>query len=211
MADGKKRKGGGVKLTRTEIVTVRLDEKLRHLAELAARKQRRSLSSYVEWAIQDSLERVVLKPATADEPAQTVASMSAHLWDVDEAGRFVKLASQYPDLLTHEEQLQQHLLISELIWDFPHAPDASDPKSGTVKDPASDEAIRDRLAMVRSIWSRIRAMSPADLLKGYLPPEVPPASVIAEAAKKDLMEKSAAALKLRLRHNDSDPHDVKDV
>jgi hypothetical protein len=37
-----KRKGGG-KLSRSETVTVRLDPKLRYLAELAALKQRRTL------------------------------------------------------------------------------------------------------------------------------------------------------------------------
>jgi hypothetical protein len=211
MADVKKRKGGGAKLTRTETVTVRLDEKLRYLAELAARKQRRTLSSYVEWAIQDSLERAVLKPASGDEPAKTVASESARLWDVDQAGRFVKLGSWYPDLLTHDEQLRQHLLVRELIWDVARHLDSSGPKSETDNDPASDKAIRDRLAMVRAIWNRIRAMSEADLAKGYLPPDFPPASVIAEAAKKEIMEKTAAAQKLHLQHSDADPHDVEDV
>ena len=41
-----KRKGGGGKLARSETVTVRLDPKLRYLAELAARIQRRSVSSF---------------------------------------------------------------------------------------------------------------------------------------------------------------------
>jgi predicted HicB family RNase H-like nuclease len=42
---------------RSEVVTVRLEPKLKYLAELAARKQRRSLSSYVEWAIKQSLSQ----------------------------------------------------------------------------------------------------------------------------------------------------------
>ena len=45
------RKGGGGKLSRSETVTVRLDPRLRYLAELAARLHRRTLSSYVEWEI----------------------------------------------------------------------------------------------------------------------------------------------------------------
>ena len=60
MAEADKRKGGS-KLARSETVTVRLDPKLRYLAELAARKQRRSLSSYIEWAVEDSLSRVPLR------------------------------------------------------------------------------------------------------------------------------------------------------
>ena len=59
-----KKKGAGGNLTRTQVVTVRLDQKLRYLAELAALKQRRTLSSYIEWAIQDSLSRVPLIEGT---------------------------------------------------------------------------------------------------------------------------------------------------
>ena len=40
---------------KSEVVTVRLDPKLKYVAELAARRQRRTLSSYIEWAIEDSL------------------------------------------------------------------------------------------------------------------------------------------------------------
>ena len=63
-----KRRGGGGKLARSETVTVRLAPKLRYLAELAARKQRRTLSSFIEWAIEETLEtESVLTRAT---PAQ---------------------------------------------------------------------------------------------------------------------------------------------
>ena len=48
---------------KSEVVTVRLDPKLKYLAELAARKHRRPLSSYIEWAVEQSLSRVWL-----DEP-----------------------------------------------------------------------------------------------------------------------------------------------
>ncbi len=88
---------------RSETVTVRLDRKLRYLAELAARKQRRTLSSFVEWAIEDVLGRVVL--AEDDERTVTVRDEARNLWDVEEADRFAKLALRYPDLLTHTEQL----------------------------------------------------------------------------------------------------------
>jgi hypothetical protein len=100
-----KRKGGG-KLTRTETVTVRLDPKLRYLAELAARKQRRTLSSYIEWAIEDSLGRTFL----GQDGQRTLADEASTLWDVDDADRFVKLAFRFPDLLTHEEQVRWKLI-----------------------------------------------------------------------------------------------------
>ena len=45
MTEQEMRKAGGGKLSRSETVTVRLDPKLRYLAELAARIHRRTLSS----------------------------------------------------------------------------------------------------------------------------------------------------------------------
>ena len=101
-----KRRGGGAKATRTETVTVRLDPKLRYLAELAARKQRRTLSSYIEWAVEQSLKEVKLHEGSGynGDETITVADEAATLWDVDESERFIKLAIGYPALLPHEEQ-----------------------------------------------------------------------------------------------------------
>jgi hypothetical protein len=98
-----KRRGGGGKLSRSETVTVRLDPKLRYLAELAARKQRRTLSSFIEWAIEETLQNVNLLGDGA--ASRSVASEASELWDVDEPDRFIKLALSYPDMLTHEEQI----------------------------------------------------------------------------------------------------------
>ena len=42
--------------TKSEVVSIRLHPEVRFLAELAARKQRRSLSSFIEWAVQRGLE-----------------------------------------------------------------------------------------------------------------------------------------------------------
>lgn len=111
MTEQEKRKGGGGKLTRSETVTVRLDPKLRYLAELAALKQRRTLSSFIEWAIEDSLNRVYLQEGGYNnDPGTSVADATGRLWDVDDADRFAKLALSYPDLLTHEEQKRWKLI-----------------------------------------------------------------------------------------------------
>lgn len=106
MTEQEKRKGGGGKLSRSETVTVRLDPKLRYLAELASRKQRRTLSSYIEWAIEDSLRSVLLYQGSGygGDESVSVADDASRLWDVDQAERFVRLAIRYPELLTHEEQ-----------------------------------------------------------------------------------------------------------
>ena len=105
-ARGESARGGG-KLSRSETVTVRLDPKLRYLAELAARLQRRTLSSYIEWAIERSLDNNLLG---ADQHSPSIKDESEHLWDVDEADRFAKLALRYPHLLTHEEQVRWKLI-----------------------------------------------------------------------------------------------------
>lgn len=108
MADENKKSKGGSKLSRSEITTVRLDPKLRYLAELAARKQRRTLSSFIEWSIEDTLNRFPLK-----EGPDWVASVGAeaeYLWDVDSADRLARLALRYPELLTHDEQVLWKLI-----------------------------------------------------------------------------------------------------
>jgi hypothetical protein len=89
---------------KSEVVTVRLDPKLKYVAELAARRQRRTLSSYIEWAIEDSLSRVHPAYEVQGEMEPTFADKASSLWDVDEADRFARLALNYSDLLDHEEQ-----------------------------------------------------------------------------------------------------------
>lgn len=107
MTDKRSRKGGGAKLSRSETVTVRLDPKLRYLAELAARKQRRTLSSFIEWAIEDVVGRVFLYDGSGynGDDSRSIGDEVIYLWDVDESDRFAKLAIRYPELLTHEEQI----------------------------------------------------------------------------------------------------------
>jgi hypothetical protein len=94
---------------RTEVFAMRLDPKLKYLGEIAARKQRRSLANFVEWAIEQALSTVPLNaPGESVYPTVTVASKAEELWSPNEATRLVNLATRYPDLLTYEERL---------IWD----------------------------------------------------------------------------------------------
>ncbi len=113
MTEQEMRKGGGGKLSRSETVTVRLDPKLRYLAELAARMHRRTLSSYIEWAIKASLDTEAIRPtnlASLHACDHTIGNEAEYLWDVDDADRFAKLALRYPHLLTHEEQVRWKLI-----------------------------------------------------------------------------------------------------
>lgn len=118
----KKTKGGGAKLSRSETVTVRFDPKLRYLAEIAARKHRRTMSSFIEWAVELSLSHVEMSHEEGDNlddyrRAISVMDATDSLWDVDEADRFTKLARQFPDLLNHEEQVLWKLICENgFLW-----------------------------------------------------------------------------------------------
>lgn len=165
---GSKRKGGGGKLARSETVTVRLDPKLRYLTELAARIQRRTVSSYIEWAVEESLSNVCLRHeegGSRDDyrPAISIESMADGLWDVDEADRLVKLATQFPELLTHEEQILWKLIRENgLLWKGNF-----DKTSGEYKwDVRHNSPIYER---VREHWPILLAVAKGEADKSSLP------------------------------------------
>jgi len=165
MATVGKRKSGGSKLTRTETVTVRLDPKLRYLAELAARKQRRTLSSYIEWALEESLNHVVIDEdkTFGGEASQTVAGMAAKLWDVDEPDRFAKLAIRYPEMLTHEEQALWKLIKENgMLWKGRYDKTSGDWTWRIAEDSLIFESLRD-------YWAAFNAVANGDAKKDTLP------------------------------------------
>jgi hypothetical protein len=98
---------------RSEIVSVRLDPRLKYLAELAARKQRRPLSGFIEWAVEQVLRQVELTEAddrNLNGMSVADAEKRFHLWDVEEADRVIRLAFNFPDLLTFDEQVTWKLV-----------------------------------------------------------------------------------------------------
>lgn len=112
--------GGGSKLNRSETVTIRLDPKLRYLTELAARQQRRTASSFIEWAIERALDSVILREEY-DRHEGAIPISLAHeaetLWDTDEPDRIARLGLHYPALLTHDEQVLWKLIREcGLLW-----------------------------------------------------------------------------------------------
>jgi len=104
MPKSETKKGGGSRLNRTEVVTLRLDPKLRYITDLAARSQRRTTSGFIEWAIEIALKEVgVFSKSSTD--TVSMADIKDDLWDVDKADRFLKLATGFPNLLNHYEQV----------------------------------------------------------------------------------------------------------
>ena len=157
------KKGGG-KLTRSETVTVRLDPKLRYLAELAARKQRRTVSSFIEWAVEDSLGRLMLTDDSGFKARETnLADEAAYLWDVDEADRFARLALRYPDMLTHDEQVRWKLIRENgYLWRG-HESGADEKWTWTVEERS---LVYERL---REHWSKFVAVAEGLADKSILP------------------------------------------
>ena len=107
-----KGKAGGGSLTRSEVVTIRLTPRLRYLVEIAARSQRRTVSNYIECAIESSLKGVRLAGGDGilDGPTMTLAQQADRLWNVHESSRFLYLALLFPWLLVHREQLLWQLI-----------------------------------------------------------------------------------------------------
>lgn len=114
----RKRRSGGRRaregrLARSEVAALRLDERLLYLIELAARKHRWKLSSYLEWAAERSLKEVLLK--TPEGTLRSVADESEELWHPDKVARFVKLASRHPELLTHRQSVLWKLIQEDQV------------------------------------------------------------------------------------------------
>lgn len=84
-----------------EVMSLRIEPKLRYLIDLAARVQRRNITNYVEWALEESLKHVDI----GDIPYESsIQHLSDYLWSLSEAKRFIRLATYRNDLLTYEEQ-----------------------------------------------------------------------------------------------------------
>jgi hypothetical protein len=157
---------GGAKLNRSETVTVRFDPKLNYLCELAARAQRRTKSSFIEWAVAESLKSVnlpeVFEHVDFDEyrPA-TLQERSSALWHIDEPDRLVALAFNAPALLTHEEQV---------IWKFVRENGylwRGQFKKGEWKWNVDEDSLtKDRL---RQYWSKFVAVARGEASEDALP------------------------------------------
>lgn len=154
---------------RTEVFAMRFDPKLKYLAEIAARKQRRSLANFVEWAIEHALNGVYLvEPGDYNNQGETIVDSSSKLWALDEPDRLIRLATNYPELLTYDEQLIWRVICEHTRFD-------EDMKSlCRFKDKDKID-----INLVRDCWPEIKAYATgtgtkeelnAVFYKHYLPP-----------------------------------------
>ncbi len=144
---------------RTEVFAMRLDPKLKYLAEIAARKQRRSLANFIEWALDEALVKVKLVES-GDFDGQydrSVRDEASKLWDLEPSGRLIKLAESYPDLLTYEEQVIWKAIF-EITASTTHKDDAGKMHftSYDFVDGAGNNKTADR-ETVRECWPKLVA------------------------------------------------------
>lgn len=149
------RRGGGGKLARSEQVSIRLDPKLRFAAELAAGKERRTLSSFIESAVERAVKEVGVTYCNIDKRHITADEVTRKVWDVDEVSRFTAMGINYPELLTHDEQKK---------WKFISAHDEFWVTTEPLENPYIDEPGVERLAEITAMidaWTFKHARDPS--------------------------------------------------
>lgn len=85
---------------KTNSLTIRIEPRARYGLELLARKQRRTLSSVIEWAILGGISNDGIDLQS--------------LWDVDEAERLKKLVERHPELINYDEQVFLRATLEQL-------------------------------------------------------------------------------------------------
>lgn len=156
--------GGGSKLNRSETVTIRLDPKLRYLTELAARKQRRTVSSFIEWAIERAIDSVVLREHDnyGRGTEESLGDRAEELWDTDEPDRLAKLGLLYPELLTHDEQVLWKLIKEHgPLWL------GKQDKDGYWKWEIKEDSLV--LPRLRELWDTLKQVATGEADKSALP------------------------------------------
>ena len=94
----------GSKLNKSEVVQVRLDPILKMAVELAAAKERRTLSSYIEWSVEKTVKKVTVIESGDTEKQITAWDVAQECWEFWVGGRIQFLANKYPELLTIRER-----------------------------------------------------------------------------------------------------------
>lgn len=132
---------------RTEVFAMRFDPKLKYLAEIAARKQRRSMANFVEWAVEQALNNVYLVERNDyNNQGETVADATSKLWALDESDRLIRIATNFHELLTYDEQTIWRVICEHVAYDK----DAKMVISFKEKDDVD-------VNLVRDCWPEIKA------------------------------------------------------
>jgi hypothetical protein len=104
---------------RSGTLNMRIDPKLKYLAEKLAKYQQRSLSNFIEGAIRRALTDVEHEEPNygggVPSPKEQKPMWGEGLWDDDEAKRFYNLATNYPRLLNPAQKGLWTLLSGSIL------------------------------------------------------------------------------------------------
>lgn len=100
------------KQPRKEVVSFRLEPKIKYLVDIAARVQRRSPTNYIEYILEESLKNIEI------DKGKSVYDASIDLWSSSEIQRIFKLHTKYPMLLTFEEEQIMEIVLEYYTENF---------------------------------------------------------------------------------------------
>ena len=96
----------------TVSVGIRIDPKIKFALDMMGRKQKRSLTAVVEWAISNAI---------AQQPTENSESFSGlidKVWSTEEPTRFANMAFYMPESLTYDElRIWETIKISPQFWE----------------------------------------------------------------------------------------------
>lgn len=108
------------KHSKSEVVSIRMNPRIRFGLELMARQQRRSLTGVIEWLIDQALQDedgCLMRNRCKGLILRQPTNLLDEVWDPDESERFVRLAIFAPQLLTYEEEsLWKELKSNYEMW-----------------------------------------------------------------------------------------------
>lgn len=118
------------RVAKTLVVPVRMDPILKWAAELAAGKERRSLNSFVEWAVEQAVKRVDVGYRMDEKTSISAWDIANECWHFSPLYRVYMLWRRSPDILTVKEQsiiealsmfnldgIEEHKYFRELMTD----------------------------------------------------------------------------------------------
>jgi hypothetical protein len=139
-----------------------LTPRLRYLAELAARADRRTVTNFVEGMIEQGINGVRLRDGNAD-----LRQLTFVLWDPLESDRFVKLALRLPELLTHEEHiLWKYIVECDALWSL----DRAQRRMNTLGAEAEDAF---NFPLLRDAWDAFKQVAAGEADPRTLPQQRP--------------------------------------
>lgn len=91
-------------MKKSVVLQVRIDPYTRFCSEIAAKTQRRSLSSYIAESVYQENKKRKVKSTNTKIDGMSVEELSELVWDEHEAVRFINIAKLDTRLLTEEER-----------------------------------------------------------------------------------------------------------